>query len=138
MWRQHLGLSVELEQREFGTFLEEMFQGKLQAFNLQWVPDYPDPHAFLDILFHSESFNNANGYNNARVDRLLEEAGGTFDFEERMRLYAAAEQTVINDATWLPLWFSGDRLFLVKPNVKGFSPSPLIRPVLKDVQIVDK
>ena len=136
MWRQNLGIEVELEQLEFGTFLEAMFQGELQAFNLQWVPDYPEPHAFLDLLFHSESSNNVLGYSNPEVDTLLEEARRPLAFDERASLYRAAELAVLEDAVLLPLWFSGDRHFLVKPHVKGFNPSPLVGLGLKRIYIV--
>ena len=136
MWRQNLGVQVETQQLEFGTFIGDMLQGNLQVFAIQWVPDYPDPHAFLDILFHSESFNNVNSYKNVEVDRLLETARNISDSAERLGLYQEAERAISEDATWLPLWFSGDRLYLVKPYVRGFNPSPLIRPILKDVFFV--
>ena len=137
MWQDNLGVQVELQQLEFGTFIEEMLGGKLQVFNLQWLPDYPDPHAFLDVLFNSESPNNVSSYENPEVDRLLAEARDSTDFEERIGLYRSAEEMVVNDAPWMPLWFSGDKLYLVKPYVKGFEPSPLIRPVLQNIHIAD-
>ena len=109
----------------------------MQAFNLQWVPDYPDPHAFVDLLFHSESQNNVSAYNNPEVDRLLEQARDSLDFDERIGIYRSAEDMVINDATWMPLWHSGDRFYLVKPYVQGFEPSPLMRPVLQNIHFTD-
>ena len=136
MWRQNLGVQIETQQLEFGTFIGDMLQGNLQVFLIQWVPDYPDPHAFLDILFHSESFNNVNSYKSVEVDGLLEAARNISDSAERFGIYQEAERTIAEDATWLPLWFSGDRLYLVKPYVRGFNPSPLIRPILKDVFFV--
>ena len=43
-------------------------------FTYGWIADYPDPHNFLDVLFHSSTENNQGGYNNAEVDSLLEQA----------------------------------------------------------------
>ena len=54
MWRQVLGVEVEIEQVEWATYLEDLNQNKFQAFaGLGWQADYPDPQDFLDILFHS-------------------------------------------------------------------------------------
>ena len=55
MWRQVLGVEVEIQQVEWATYLEDLNQNKFQSFaGLGWEADYPDPQDFLDILFHSE------------------------------------------------------------------------------------
>ena len=135
MWREYLGVDVEIQQSEFATFLNDLDRKRYQMFQLGWVADYPDPQNFLDILFHSKSSNNHTGYGNAEVDRLLEKARTESDVETRIALYQQTEQLIIDDAPWIPTWYEGDRYILIKPNVKGYILSPLIIPKLKFVYL---
>jgi hypothetical protein len=136
MWEETLGLKVELQQVETATYWEDLNDGRLQAFaGLGWQADYPDPQNFLDILFHSESQLNQSGYSNPEVDRLLEAARVEQDWPTRMALYNEAEQLIVDDVPWIPLWFSGEDIVLLKPYVKGYALTPLIVPKLKDVYI---
>ena len=109
---------------------------KFQAFaGLGWEADYPDPQDFLDILFHSESSLNHGAYSNLAVDEVLEEARVEQDPVARMSLYRQAEQMIVDDAAWVPLWLSGDQYVLIKPHIKGFKMTPMIVPKLKQVWI---
>ena len=97
-------------------------------FRIGWGADYPDPENFLDILFHSESDNNHSGYNNLEVDSLLERARVERNREARFALYNQAEQMILDDAPWIPLWHSGERNVLIKSNVKDFLLTPMTLP----------
>lgn len=134
MWQENLGVEVEIEGVEWETFLEDLREGKFQAFMLGWIADYPDPENFLDLLFHSESVENHTAYSNPYVDQLLEAAREESDFDTRMGMYQEVEQIIVGQAPWLPLWFDRDYL-LVKPYVKGFLPAPMGIPYLKDIWI---
>jgi len=136
MWKQELGVEVEIQQVEWATYLEDLDEQKFQAFaGLGWEADYPDPQDFLDILFHSESGINHGGYANSDVDRVLERARVEPDVLKRISLYHEAEQLIIDDAAWVPMWFTGERYALVKPNVKGYAMTPMIVPKLKQIVI---
>jgi oligopeptide transport system substrate-binding protein len=134
MWRENLGVEVSIQSVEWGTFLDEVREGKLQAFEIGWVADYPDAENFLDLLFHSESVENHSAYSNPIVDELLESARVEADFDTRLAIYQGTEEIIVADSPWLPLWF-GQGYYLVKPEVKGFSPAPMVIPMLKDVWI---
>ena len=135
MWEDELGVAVEITQVEWATYLDDLHARKFQAFaGLGWQADYPDPQDFLDVLFYSQSQLNSTGYANPEVDRLLEDAR-TAGWEERVELYRQVEQTILDDAPWVPLWFSGERLVLVKPYVKGYHLTPMIIPKLRHVSI---
>ncbi len=134
MWRQNLGIEVQVQQVEWATFLDDLKRYRYQAFELGWIADYPDPQNFLDILFHSQSLDNTTRYSNPEVDRLLEQARTEQDPQRRIQLYQQVEQTIIQDAPWIPLTF-GKEYVLVKPWVKNYVVSPIIIPVLKDVVV---
>jgi oligopeptide transport system substrate-binding protein len=136
MWHTTLGIDVEIQQVEWATFLQDLNDKRLQAFaGLGWQADYPDPQDFLDILFHSESRLNHSAYANSTVDRLLEQARVAAEWEDRKALYNQAEQLILDDVPWIPLWFSGENVILLKPYVQGYKVTPLIVPKLKYVWI---
>ena len=136
MWREVLGVEVEVQQVEWATYLEDLNDGKFQAFaGLGWEADYPDPQDFLDILFHSESGINHGLYSNAEVDNILEEARVETDVARRIELYREAEELIVADAAWVPLWYTGEQYFLIKGHVQNFQPTPMIIPKLREIYI---
>ncbi len=128
MWERNLGITAEFQQTEYATFLKDLHKGRFQMFDIGWIADYPDPENFLDILFHSESTNNHTHYSNPDVDELLMQARVETDANVRYSLYNQAEQQILDDAPWVPLWFDGERKLLVKPNVHDYLLPPLIIP----------
>ncbi|MXY22447.1 MAG: peptide ABC transporter substrate-binding protein [Dehalococcoidia bacterium] len=138
MWRQELGVEVEIQQVEWATYLEDLNQQRFQAYGgLGWQADYPDPQDFLDILFHTESSINHGAYSNAELDAILEEARTEADLEKRVSLYHQAEKMIVDDAAWLPLWYAGERYVLIKPHVENYRVTPMIIPKLKEIRITD-
>jgi ABC-type transport system substrate-binding protein len=134
MWRQNLGVEVQVSRLDLTNINREVEAGRAHLFNFGWVADYPDPENFLDILFHSRSSGNQTKYSNPQVDRLLEQARGERNNDQRYALYRQAEQIVVNEAAWLPL-FHGRGSFLVKPRVKGYVRPPLLIPHLRFVTV---
>ena len=138
MWEKNLGIEAEFQQTEFATFLKDLHNRRFQMFDIGWIADYPDPENFLDILFHSESSNNHTNYNNPRGGCLT----GASPYRDRrvfaFQLYNQAEQMIIDDAPWVPLWYSGERYVLVKPNVRDYELTQLYIPKLRYVYFSDE
>jgi peptide/nickel transport system substrate-binding protein len=78
-----------------------------------------DPDGLLYILFHSKGFANTTGYKNDKVDSLLEQARSTFDTDTRKKLYADAQQIIVQDLPMLPL-FNSVEYGALRSNVQGF------------------
>ena len=134
MWKENLGVEVEIEQTEAATFFQDLDSGRLQMFASGWIMDYPDPEDILDIHFHSQSRLNNTRYNNPEVDDLLEQARTEQNVEQRMSLYRQVERVVIEEAVWAPLFYSRDHV-VVKPYVKGLQFPPMVIPRLRHVTI---
>jgi ABC-type transport system substrate-binding protein len=117
MFNQALGVEVEVEVVDWGPFLRGLDDQQYQMFSLGWIGDYPDPQNFLDMLFHSESAYNHGAYSSPDLDALVEEARVEQDHDKRMALYQEAEQLLVQDAAWIPLYHSVG-YHLVKPYVK--------------------
>ncbi|MEX0800357.1 MAG: peptide ABC transporter substrate-binding protein [Dehalococcoidia bacterium] len=134
MWEENLGVTVEVNQEEFGLFLRDLDEGNYQMFDLGWIADYVDPQNFLDIKFHSESANNETNYASDEVDALLEEARTEQDEAARLELYQQAEEMIVNDAPWVPL-YHGKSNALVKPYVQDYLIAPFVIANLRYVSL---
>jgi oligopeptide transport system substrate-binding protein len=134
MWRQNLGVEIEIQQVDWATYLDDLYRGQLQVWGgLSWQADYPDPQSFLDVLFRSDSSINHGGYSNVQVDEYLIAAQVEQDRVRRIALYNDAEQLIVSDAAWLPLWWGVGSKALVKPWVEGYKFSSLSVGKYKDV-----
>jgi|FLYL01.1.fsa_nt_gi oligopeptide transport system substrate-binding protein len=134
MWEQNLGVTITVEQQDFGFFLRTIDQRDFDMFSLGWIADYPDPQNFLEIKLHSGSPDNETGYSNPEVDRLLDEAETETDEARRMELYQQAEEIIVDEAPWIPL-YHGKSGVLVKPYVKGYVVPAFVIPNLRYVSI---
>ena len=128
MWKNTLGVEVEIQQVEWATYLQDLNRRKFQIYALGWQADYPDPQDFLDILFHTESETNHGAYSNPEVDAMLEEARVERDPNRRVELYNEVEQMIIDDAAWVPLWYDSERNLLLKPHIKDYRLVPMSIP----------
>ena len=137
MWKENLGIEVDIQQTEFATYLQDLIKRRFQMFQIGWIADYPDPENFLDLLFHSESNNNHTGYSNQELDRILEKARVEEREDVRFNLYHQAERMIVNDAPWIPLWHSGEQFVLIKPNVKDYKLTQMIIPILRFVRLTE-
>lgn len=135
MWRRTLEVEVEIQQVEWATFLQDLHRNRLQAFSLAWQADYPDPHTFVDVLFRTGSSINNTNYSNPEVDALLKQANVEVDPVRRIKLYQEAEEMIVEDAAWLPLWWGVEGKVLVKQRVGGMTFPPLSVPIYQHVYI---
>lgn len=135
-YKTNLGLEIAVEQVPWPQFLSDLNSPTLpyQMYQLGWIADYPDPQNFLEVLFHSGSTQNHGGYSNPAVDALLDKARGTQDTAERLALYQQAEQMILDDAAWIPLYFDVEN-WLVKPYVQNFKIPPIKVPKFQYVSI---
>lgn len=133
-WQENLGVQVQVRQLEPEKWAYLIKEEKDEILEFGWMGDYPDPHAFLDLLFHTGSQANDLEYSNAEFDSLLEQARTEVDAGRRVELYRQAEQLLVEDAAIIPLWF-GKSYSLVKPYVKDFVLSPQGVPYLNLVSL---
>ena len=139
MWKENLGIDVEVIQTEWATYLQDLRSLNFQMFGgLAWIADYPDPENFLDVLFYSESSDNHMGYVSEELDQVLEKARIELDEQARFELYHQAEEIILRDAPWIPLWHGKEGYILVKPNVKDYYLLPLVTPKLRFVHMTQQ
>ncbi len=124
LWREHLGVRVELENREWKVFLKELASDPPPVFRLGWGADFPDPDNFMN-LFTSESDNNHTGWANPRYDELVERASREVEPAQRQHLYDEAQAILCEqDVPIVPLFVTASN-FAVSRRLHGFVPTPM-------------
>jgi oligopeptide transport system substrate-binding protein len=105
MWREQLGVEVELRQIERKIFFGAQSRRDFDLSASSWIGDYNDANTFLD-MFESESGNNRTGWANPRYDQLVDQANRQVDLDRRETLFRQAEHMLIADqAPIVPLYF---------------------------------
>lgn len=120
--KSNLGVAIKVQQMEWQTLLDKRNKRQLQMTFLSWYADYLDAQNFLSLLLASTAPLNTWGYANPEFDRLCAAADMSFDEPLRERLYASAEDIMLQDAPWIPLFFVRDGE-LVSPRVHGMRTS---------------
>jgi oligopeptide transport system substrate-binding protein len=116
-----IGVTVNIEKTEWGSFLEKVYAGEALFFQNTWLADYPDPDNWLYQLLHSSNFGekgNICRWRNAEFDQLVAQAQVSPDVTTRTDLYRRAEKIVIAEAPWLLLYWKNNST-LVQPYVQG-------------------
>lgn len=98
MWRQELGVNVQLLRQEWKVYLRSLSTLDYDIARSSWVGDYPDPNTFLD-LFVTGGGNNRTGWGDAEYDRLIAQAAAEADRGKRFAILREAENILINEQT---------------------------------------
>jgi oligopeptide transport system substrate-binding protein len=105
MWRDALGIEIELRQIERKVFYSAQSKLDYDISTSSWIGDYNDANTFLD-LFVSASGNNRTGWKNPRYDALIHEANLQTDLAKRADIFRQAERMLIaDDPPIVPLYF---------------------------------
>ena len=133
MWRDVLGVEIELRQIERKVFYSSQSKLDYDISTSSWIGDYNDANTFLD-LFTSTSGNNRTGWKNPRYDQLIRDANLQTDLKQRAELFRAAEVILIaEDPPIVPLYFyagfnyyNGDKIGGIWPNILDEHPMQYI------------
>ncbi|MEX1002581.1 MAG: ABC transporter substrate-binding protein [Crocinitomicaceae bacterium] len=124
MLKDNLGITTKLETMPMSELYPKVEKGELDFWRFGWIADYPDPASFLHLFHGAEKKPNGEpanyfSYYNEKFDEVYEAALKEIDPEKRNKLYAKADQIIIDDAVIMPLMFSiGIRL--INPDVEDF------------------
>jgi len=120
--KQNLGINLKPKKIEWGAYLKEHNAKTLPIFHMRWAADYLDAENFLSQLLASYGNENKIHYKNDEYDALCREADTSFDDAKRAELYAKAEDIVLQDAPFVPIYFQKDAE-LISSKVSGLRES---------------
>lgn len=117
-WRAELGVEIEVETMDFGTFLE-LFDTRraAQVFTINWIADYSSPQAIYGLLLEPGALSNYGDWRDDEFVELLEAAAATAD-DEVGPAYDAVERHVTEQAPVIP-WSYGETWWLVADGLRG-------------------
>lgn len=108
MWQDALGCVVELEFNDSSTHMSNVNQGNYQMAITSWG-------ANIEPQFQLSRWANKKGgqsqWQNADYNSLVSRANQTVDEKERLELYAQAEEMIVTDAAFAPVYFAAQRRF---------------------------
>ena len=134
MWQNTLGVSVKLDDIDFNRLLSESTAATnnpkgLMLWEIAWIADYPDAQDWTTLQFDKGVPNNNMNYgqNNAsdastqqQTQQALEAADINADANSRLQAYYQAEQQLVNDVAWAPI-YQVALSYLQKPCVVGYT-----------------
>ncbi|MGN8966743.1 peptide ABC transporter substrate-binding protein [Intestinimonas sp. HCP28S3_D6] len=124
MWQTQLGVTVQLDNQEWATFLQNRKDGDYSIARNGWIADYNDPMSFLDMWLTGGGNNDAQ-YSNPDYDALIQQAKAATDPAQRMELMHQAEDMLVGQ-DWVvnPLYFYTQK-YMLADGIQGMYYTPL-------------
>jgi oligopeptide transport system substrate-binding protein len=125
MWRDELGIPMELRQLEWKVYLSAQSHLDYDLSRSSWVGDYNDANTFLG-MFTSTDGNNRTGWKNPNYDALIKAANNEPDLGKRAKIFRQAETLLIKDeAPIVPLFFYVGINYFDTNKIEGIYPNIL-------------
>lgn len=113
MLKENLNVDIDINTIPFAEHIENIQSAKADFFRFGWTADYPDPETFLTLFYGKhvpatmgeKSYINTTRYINARFDSLFSAASKIADKKERYAMLAKAEQVMLDDAPFMPIFY---------------------------------
>jgi peptide/nickel transport system substrate-binding protein len=103
-----IGVDLEIRTYEFATLYADVVKGQFEIYSLQWTAGALADPDILRRVFHSTQVPpagfNRGGYDNPRVDALLDEASAETNDARRVALYQNVQRIVALDVPYISLW----------------------------------
>ena len=143
------GITVNLENQDWSTFLQTRKEGNYDVARNGWVADYDDPSSFLS-MWTTQSGNNDSQFGKGdhldqavysadldldgtkeigltwaqSYDVLMDKSAKESDPAKRFKYLHNAETLLMETGAICPIYYYTD-IYMIKQNVKGFFSSPL-------------
>ena len=115
MWKQKLGVEVELANMEWKTFLETRGAQDFELARGAWCGDYNEASTFLDLLTSPSGYNDGK-YVNATVDGLMVDAKTAANPQAN---YTQVEQILAQEMPVIPVYhYAG--VYMLDSDVGGW------------------
>jgi oligopeptide transport system substrate-binding protein len=111
-WRENLGVEIQWNLLDWVELVNRLRTSTPHLIGLGWIADYPDADSYLRVAVKRHTAWRYEPYLS-----LVEQARQVMDQEKRLKLYAQAEQILVEQMPILPLMY-GRQHRLVKPWVR--------------------
>ena len=115
MWKQKLGVAIELANFEWKTYLNIRKNREFDIARSAWCGDYNEASTFLDLLTTTHGANDG-GYSSQRVDALMRRSRTA---EDPAGIYVEVEKILARDMAIIPIYHYANS-FLLKSDIRGW------------------
>ena len=122
MWKQVLGVEVELLNEEWKVFIETRMKKDYFIARDAWIMDFFDAGSLLETMITNSPQNNT-GYSNKDFDKAMKNAATEMDHVKRINYMHEAEQILMNDLPVAPIYFYSSAI-MQSDRVKNIYRSP--------------
>ncbi|MFN3729840.1 MAG: ABC transporter substrate-binding protein [Fimbriimonadaceae bacterium] len=117
-----LKMPITIRTMEWRSMIERINRRETDFSHRRWAADYLDPENFISFMGASYGVENKVNYSNPALDQLTRAGDTEMDEARRLPLYQQAEDIMVNDAAYVPIYFQRDAE-LISPRVKGLRES---------------
>ena len=135
MWKQNLGVEVELANEEWKVFLNTREQGDFQIARHAYVTIFFDAGSLLEGWVTGSPKNVAR-YSDPEYDALIRDSLKQMDRSKRMEDMHRAEAILMRDLPVLPLYFYSTP-YMQSARVKGIYISPRSWVLFRDAEVAE-
>jgi len=132
--KKNIGLTVELNNQEWKTYLQRLKTKDVELFRLGWLADYPDPHNFMNLMA-SFSDNNHTDWKNKKYDKLILKAMSKEDGLIRQKLYDKAQKILLEEEVPVFPIFTAVSHVLISPRVKNYPMNVMSYVLFKNIKL---
>jgi oligopeptide transport system substrate-binding protein len=117
-WHEELGVDIDVETMEFETYIGLLETERPHVFTINWIADYPSPHAIYSLLLEPGALSNYGEWSDDEFVRLLDAAAAAETDAELAAAYVAVDDHVREQAPVIP-WSYGAGWWLVADGLRG-------------------
>ncbi|HEY9018748.1 ABC transporter substrate-binding protein [Thiomicrospira sp.] len=118
---KRVGIELQIQSYDWGTFYSDIVQGRFQMFGLAWV-GIKSPDIF-QYVFASDAIppNGANRgrYRSEQADQLIQQAGQADTLEQQAELYRQLQSHLQQTLPILPLWYE-NQYAVTQAHLQGY------------------
>lgn len=96
-----IGINAEIEQMEWGAYLERLGNGEHDMYILGWTTVTADADYGLYVLNHSDTYGAAGNrafFSTPELDQLLDDGRSTADPDTRLDIYREAQEIIVSES----------------------------------------
>lgn len=112
-WQREYGFYCVVETLGETQYRARLKSGDFEIAALELTGDYNSPAAYLESFLRSSSANYGK-FRNAEFEELMDSAEKAADLAESAKLYAQAEQLLIDSAAFVPLYYKNEYFYYDK------------------------
>lgn len=110
-WQKQLGFYCVVEVLSPADYNKRLQSGDFEIAVAELTGGYNSPEAYLKS-FTRDSSGNYGGYYSAEFERILKQAGRAVELSESADMYVSAENLLLSEAAFIPLYYKNEYFFI--------------------------